>query len=426
MSTSNTCSTCGNATCNCVCNCNPEPVALALAHMQLDLYGEVTKELVNGVCQWSLPCDLDGGIDGIPREEGEGLLCYYLRLFEELNGGIVALRYELWVDPTNGSDTEGDGRIGNPYQTITHTLSVISDNSSTKRYVIRAAAGTYNESSLTWKPYVGLQGSGQDYTILNCDINYTSALNENSRVDLVDFQCQDISVDASSGLNLNLRIDNVIPDSLTWNGGGVYGVNVFNNCFVHNSSIPDLTITNGRITCYSTLFTNITVSDANSSILILDSCDLKTSVAINGRAVLISRSLYCEAVTFTGTVATATTPTWHTDNSSLFNVTLSGTYNLIRDDSIISSGSASISVTNERLVNVNATGGAKTVTIPLASTNKGMIVTIKKTDVSGNAVTVARTSTDTFDGATSISLAAQYDSSTIYSDGSNWWIMASV
>lgn len=424
MSNQNPCSSCGN--CNCTCECNPEPVAQAVAHMQLDLYGQVTKTNVNGECQWSLPCDLNSGITAIPREDGESLLCYYLRLFEDLNGGISSLRYEIFVDPVNGSDSQGDGKIGNPYATITKALSVITDNSSTNRYVIRASAGSYNESDLTWKSYVSLNGSGEDLTRINCDINFTGALNATSRIDLTDFQCNDISFDVSSSSNVNLRISRVIPDSVTWNGGGVYGIDNSNNCFIDNSSIPSLIITNGRVTCYSSLLTNISVSDASSPILILLSCDIKSSISITGRSVLITRSLYCEAVTFTGTVASATTPTWHTDASSLFNTTFSGTYNIVRDDAIVSTGSSSISLTNQRFVNVDATAGAKTVTIPAASSNKGVTFTIKKKDVSANAVTVVRTGSDTFDGATSVSLASQYDSTTIYSDGANWWIMASV
>ncbi len=57
----------------------------------------------------------------------------------------------------------------------------------------------------------------------------------------------------------------------------------------------------------------------------------------------------------------------------------------------------------------NAVGGAMTVNLP-ATTGQGRLVTIKKIDSSGNAVTVTRAGSDTIDGATTEVLAAQYDS----------------
>ncbi len=57
----------------------------------------------------------------------------------------------------------------------------------------------------------------------------------------------------------------------------------------------------------------------------------------------------------------------------------------------------------------DASGGAMTVNLP-ATIGNGRLVTIKKIDSSGNAVTVTRAGSDTIDGATTESLAAQYDS----------------
>lgn len=80
----------------------------------------------------------------------------------------------------------------------------------------------------------------------------------------------------------------------------------------------------------------------------------------------------------------------------------------------------------DRYVYVDATGGAATVTIPLAaSVPAGFTVGIKKKDAGGNAVTVARSGADTFDGATSISLAAQFNSALLVSDGVSQWIRSS-
>lgn len=51
-------------------------------------FGEVTKTESNGVVQWILPCNLDIGLENNTRMDGEGLACYFLRLFRE---GIVGL-----------------------------------------------------------------------------------------------------------------------------------------------------------------------------------------------------------------------------------------------------------------------------------------------------------------------------------------------
>ncbi len=71
----------------------------------------------------------------------------------------------------------------------------------------------------------------------------------------------------------------------------------------------------------------------------------------------------------------------------------------------------------------DATSGAVSVTLPLASAQTGKIYVIKKIDSSVNAVTVARSGADTIDGATSVSLLTQYQFTVVQSDGTNWWII---
>jgi hypothetical protein len=71
---------------------------------------------------------------------------------------------------------------------------------------------------------------------------------------------------------------------------------------------------------------------------------------------------------------------------------------------------------------MDATAGALTVTVPLATTMPGVVLTIKKIDASANAVTIAAT----IDGAASPTLATQYKSKTIQSDGTRWNTIASI
>lgn len=69
-----------------------ESVPSLIDNLVTALYGEITKSVVNRRVQWNIPCDpstTPATILGIPREDGEGLLCYIIRVFNQnliLNG----------------------------------------------------------------------------------------------------------------------------------------------------------------------------------------------------------------------------------------------------------------------------------------------------------------------------------------------------
>jgi hypothetical protein len=72
----------------------------------------------------------------------------------------------------------------------------------------------------------------------------------------------------------------------------------------------------------------------------------------------------------------------------------------------------------------NATSGAQTQTLPTAVANGGFLFHFKKTDSSVNSVTIATTSSQTIDGATTYLLATQYKYATLISDGANWFVVS--
>jgi hypothetical protein len=76
-----------------------------------------------------------------------------------------------------------------------------------------------------------------------------------------------------------------------------------------------------------------------------------------------------------------------------------------------------------RIVTCDASGGAFTVTLPAAAGAKLHTYNIKKTDSSGNAVTIDGNASETVDGDLTKSLNLQYESLTIISNGSNWYII---
>lgn len=76
---------------------------------------------------------------------------------------------------------------------------------------------------------------------------------------------------------------------------------------------------------------------------------------------------------------------------------------------------------DDALVLADATGGAFTVTLPDVAEMAGRSLIIKKIDA---VATVTVASAADIDGAASTGLTTQYQSVTVASDGSTWWIVA--
>lgn len=77
----------------------------------------------------------------------------------------------------------------------------------------------------------------------------------------------------------------------------------------------------------------------------------------------------------------------------------------------------------DSVILVNATGGAVAITLPAATAAPGQMIRVKKIDSSGNAVTVVRAGSDTIEGSTSaISLGAQWNFTTLVTDGTSQWL----
>lgn len=123
---------------SCSCNCSPcscpdacdpsnEPLASALNNFITAFFGSVTKTCVNGQVVWALPCDLDSGVAGFPRNANEGIACYLLRYANSLlmcqdfrKIFVDGLCYDTWqaaYDASSGSNVPtlmlvGDGEFG--------------------------------------------------------------------------------------------------------------------------------------------------------------------------------------------------------------------------------------------------------------------------------------------------------------------------
>lgn len=109
------CSSCHHSPCSCeeACDPNNEPLASALNNFIASFFGSISKTCVDGQVQWILPCDLNNGLPGFERRQGEGVACYLLRLFqyiESLNAGIIVSDEGVVIaDPATQLDFVGDG-----------------------------------------------------------------------------------------------------------------------------------------------------------------------------------------------------------------------------------------------------------------------------------------------------------------------------
>lgn len=101
---------------------------------------------------------------------------------------------------------------------------------------------------------------------------------------------------------------------------------------------------------------------------------------------------------------------------------LDNVWRRIGADSKVVAKTAAYTVNSEdHWIRVDTSGGAVTITIPLAIDNPHRKIGVIKTTSDANAVTIARTSTDTFNGATSLTLSGQYSGAFLVSNGITAW-----
>lgn len=119
--TPNACAPCPTNTAAC------ETLPSALDNFISHFFGTVTKTEVNGRVTWTLPCNLDVGLAANARLAGEGLACYFLRLFNE---GIVGLKGDQGDVGPSGYDGN------NAYAMASTQISIPAINGTTQFDII--------------------------------------------------------------------------------------------------------------------------------------------------------------------------------------------------------------------------------------------------------------------------------------------------
>lgn len=72
---------------------------------------------------------------------------------------------------------------------------------------------------------------------------------------------------------------------------------------------------------------------------------------------------------------------------------------------------------------VDASGGNVEVDLPPAGSHEGRLLSVKKTDASGNTVTIDPDGAELIDGSANLVLVLQHEVAGFVSDGTEWWIV---
>lgn len=112
------------------------------------------------------------------------------------------------------------------------------------------------------------------------------------------------------------------------------------------------------------------------------------------------------------------------DNTGFNPATIIGASSRIENYQTLNVGVDFLLTEFQRTLEVDASGGPRTITLPTALSARWRKYTIKKIDASANTVTIDAAGAETIDGALTFVLGAQYQTITIQSNGASWDIIA--
>lgn len=120
----------------------------------------------------------------------------------------TALKWQVY-DKLSNILTVGDG---GQFSTITNALASITDNSDSHRYLIKLGPGTFNEQ-VTLKPYVDIEGSGENQTIIVFSGSNTPPSADSSSATVI------------GAMHCEIRFLTIVSQP----SGGMYAVGVYNS-----------------------------------------------------------------------------------------------------------------------------------------------------------------------------------------------------
>jgi hypothetical protein len=184
-------------------------------------------------------------------------------------GAATAFSYNIYVSNISGSDTTGDGKISNPYKTITKAIAVAGTIAETNQVIINLACGTYTENLNITRDNLYITGG-------STSLSTATVINGSITVDTTG-SSQLILIGGLSSVYFNNFIYNnsvaknqsyVITDCLIVPGAGTSAI-VFTdtstggngditiqNSLIYMSDTTAVTISNGRISMINSQITN--------------------------------------------------------------------------------------------------------------------------------------------------------------------------
>ena len=280
-----------------------ESVPSLISNLTQALYGTygsaygIQKSVVNGRIKWTIPCDPNSTatITGIPRQTGEGLLCYILRASNFLissGGSLQIAGSPVYYISARTDGNAGNGTISNPFDGSTQTkFDAIFANPNTtsckiaQNCLVKILEGTYSSNGIILPNGTSLIGDGQNTTKirlnarsadrggvltiliaafgdnitisgLTLDGNWQNLRQANSMIQLITISG---SGTGASALSNNSKVTNC--NIINFGGDVTLGVEVFpvfitgTNALIDNCTASGLQNNIGQDGCYATIFT---------------------------------------------------------------------------------------------------------------------------------------------------------------------------
>lgn len=221
------------------------------------------------------------------------------------------------------------------------------------------------------------------------------------------------TVTTAGNLTLGGTLGNIANSQLTNSAITIAGVSTSLGGSITADTIAGAisagTITNGQLA-------NSAITIAGVSTSLGGSITANTIAAAIGAGQIANSQLANDSVSFGG----VSLDLGQSDATPAFNLTDATNYkaaSLVRT-------TAAVSTTSTLSNDVNlCSGGAGGITVTLPSVADGKMISIKKVDSAAGTVTIQRGGTANIDGATTKALYYQYESMTLVSDGTDWFIV---
>lgn len=187
------CSCCNSNPCSCSPTCDPANEALTsqLNNFITAFFGTISKTCVNNAVTWSLPCDLNAGIAGFPRNAEEGIACYLIRYVQSVLSQPFA--NTVYVDK-NFAFLQAAGLQA--YATLQEAYDAINSLAGALNpYRIQIGPGGIGDFggiilTADWNTYITLNGAGEDIT----EVELIDGSNATGNGYDVDLFCSGVSV----------------------------------------------------------------------------------------------------------------------------------------------------------------------------------------------------------------------------------------